>query len=54
MWRPILADPPLCTLAEVRSTLTLDDLLNLAEALDLREHMQARAAKAAEERARRR
>ena len=39
LWRPVLADPPLCTWREVCSSLNIDDLADMHEALDLREDM---------------
>lgn len=37
LFRPIMAEPPLCTLADLKTTLTLDELLDLHEVLDLKE-----------------
>lgn len=33
----------MCTLSELRTTLTIDDLADMHEALDLREHLAAKA-----------
>ena len=35
--RPVMADPPLCTLAELKTILTIDDLADLHEVLNLRD-----------------
>lgn len=37
---------PMCTLTELRTTLTIDDLANMHEAMDLREYLVAKAAAA--------
>lgn len=37
---------PICTLMDLRTSLTLDDLANMHEAMDLREHLAAKAAAA--------
>jgi hypothetical protein len=34
----------MCSLAELRTILTIDDLADMHEALDLREHLAAKAA----------
>ena len=36
LWRPILADPPIYTQADLRTWVTLSDVLDAHEALDLR------------------
>ena len=41
-WRPIMADPPLYSVADVR-TLTLSEMLDANEILDLRNALSARA-----------
>ncbi len=50
LFRPIMAEPPLCTLSDLKTSLTLDDLLDLHEVLDLKEAAaeQARESKANE------
>jgi len=35
--RPTLANPPLCSLAELKTVLTIDDLADMHEALNIRE-----------------
>ena len=37
LMRPVLAQPPLCNLAELKTVLTLDDLADMHEALNVRE-----------------
>jgi hypothetical protein len=44
----------MCSLADLRTILTLDDLADMHEALDLREHLAAKAAAAERERSRQR
>ena len=36
MWAPILADPPIYTLYDLRHWVTLEDVMDAHEALDLR------------------
>jgi hypothetical protein len=36
LWRPILADPPVYTFADLQTWVTLRDVLDAHEALDLR------------------
>jgi hypothetical protein len=48
VFRPILADPPLCSLSDIKTVLTLDDLADLHEALDLKDAIAAKAAEKAE------
>lgn len=43
LWRPILADPPIYTQADLRQWVTLSDVLDAHEALDLREALRERA-----------
>lgn len=43
LFRPILAEPPLCSMADLRTTLTIDDLADLHEILDLKEELAHRA-----------
>ncbi|HEY8358694.1 MAG TPA: hypothetical protein VIL30_14645 [Ramlibacter sp.] len=43
LWRPILADPPLCSIYELKTILTIDDLADLHEAMDLKEATAERA-----------
>lgn len=44
LWRPMLADPPVFTMGDLRTWVTLTDLLDAHEALDLKSAMQERAA----------
>jgi hypothetical protein len=37
LWRPVLADPPLCTWIDLCTKLTIDDVADMHEALDLKE-----------------
>ena len=39
MWlmRPVMADPPLCCISDLRTRLTIDDVADLHELLDLKE-----------------
>lgn len=46
LWRPILADPPLYSVTDLR-TLTLIEVLDANEALDLREAARAKAQRVA-------
>lgn len=43
--RPVLANPPLCTMVELKTTLTIDDLADMHEALNMREAAAAQAQK---------
>lgn len=43
LWRPILAEPQLFTMRDLRAWVTLTDLLDAHEALDLKGAMQERA-----------
>lgn len=43
LWRPMLADPPLFTMRDLREWVTLSDLLDAHEALDLKTAMMERA-----------
>lgn len=45
LWRPVIAEPPLCTLLDLQSKLTIDDLADLHEVLDLKEAIHERARK---------
>ena len=36
LWRPILADPPIYTIADLRTWVTLSDVMDAHEALDLK------------------
>lgn len=38
-----MADPPLCSLGEIKTILTIDDIADLHEILDLKEHLAAKA-----------
>jgi len=42
LWRPMLAEPPLFTMRDLKEWLTLSDLLDAHEALDLKAAMQER------------
>ena len=46
LWRPILADPPIYSLGDLHSWITLGDVMDAHEALDL---VAAREEKAREE-----
>lgn len=46
LWRPILSDPPIYTQADLRQWVTLQDVMDAHEALDLRAAMQEKAAAA--------
>jgi hypothetical protein len=48
IWRPVLAEPPLCTILELKTSLTIDDLADLHEAMDLKEATAERARRNAE------
>lgn len=41
--RPVMADPPLCSLGEIKTVLNIDDIADLHELLDLKEHLAAKA-----------
>lgn len=43
LWRPIVADPPIYTLGDLRSWVTLHDVLDAHEALDLKAAIHERA-----------
>lgn len=43
LWRPILADPPLYTLHDLKTWVTLVDVYDANEALDLKSAMAERA-----------
>lgn len=43
LWRPIISDPPLYTMRDVKEWVTLTDLLDAHEALDLKGAMAERA-----------
>jgi hypothetical protein len=44
LWRPILSDPPIYTQADLRSWVTINDVLDAHEALDLRGAIAEKAA----------
>lgn len=44
LWRPILSDPPIYTQADLRQWVTLSDVMDAHEALDLKAAMQEKAA----------
>ena len=44
MWRPLLSDPPMLTMRDLNEWVTIKDLLDAHEALDLKAAMQERAA----------
>jgi len=52
IWRPVIRG--MCTLSDLKSTLSIDDLADMNEALDLQDAIEADAAKAAEQKAKRR
>jgi hypothetical protein len=39
--RPVMADPPLCTLVDLKTVLTIDDLADFHEVLNAREAANA-------------
>lgn len=43
LWRPTLAEPPMCTARDLNEWVTLVDLLDMHEALDLKEAMMETA-----------
>ncbi|MFY0735614.1 hypothetical protein [Aurantimonas sp. NFXS3] len=43
MWRPVISEPPLCTPGDLNQWVTLTDLIDMHEALDLKGAMQQRA-----------
>ena len=43
MWRPLLSDPPMLTMRDLNEWVTIKDLLDAHEALDLKAAMQERA-----------
>jgi len=41
IWKPVLAEPPLCSLKELQDgTYSIDDLADMHEALDLKEALR--------------
>lgn len=51
LWRPIMAEPPLCTLNELRTVYSFVDLLDFNSVLDFQEDLQAKARSEAKRRA---
>ncbi len=45
LWRPIVADPPVYTQADLHRWVTLQDVMDAHEALDLKGAMQEKANK---------
>ncbi len=46
LWRPVIAEPPLCTLKELQDgTYSIEDLADFHEALDLKEALRKKASK---------
>lgn len=43
LWRPILSDPPVYSQADLRQWVTLSDVMDAHEALDLKAAMQEKA-----------
>lgn len=43
LWRPVIAEPPLCTFRDLQTKLSIEDLANLHEVLDLKEAIHERA-----------
>lgn len=41
--RPVMAEPALCSIVDVRTTLTIDDIADLHEILDVKEAVAAKA-----------
>lgn len=52
--RPVLAEPPLCHIADLSTRLTLDMVADLHEAMDLTEALAAKSAEARERASQRR
>lgn len=49
LWRPVLAEPPLCSIRELHDgTYSIDDLADMHEALDLKDELSRRAREQAE------
>ena len=44
LWRPVLADPPMCEFADLTDRLTLDHVADMHEALDLKAALNKRQA----------
>ena len=44
--RPVMCDPPLCTLVDLKTVLDIDDLADFHEVLNIREAMSAAQQKA--------
>ncbi|WP_168990516.1 hypothetical protein [Aureimonas flava] len=42
LWRPVLAEPPIYTLADLRQWVTIADVMDANEALDLKAAMADR------------
>jgi hypothetical protein len=51
LWTPILAEPPLCSLDDLRTRYSLMDLCGFHEALELKSEMHRAAMREAERRA---
>lgn len=45
MWllRPVMAEPPLCSIVDLRTGFTIDDVADLHELLDLKEALAAKS-----------
>jgi hypothetical protein len=43
LWRPIIAEPPLYTMRDLQQWVTLADVMDAHEALDLKSAMRERA-----------
>jgi len=39
--RPVLAEPPMCTISELKTTLNIDDLADMHELLNIKEVQNA-------------
>lgn len=48
LWRPCIAEPPLCTMLELNTVWTIDDLADFHEVLDLKEAFHDRARRESE------
>lgn len=48
VWRPVISDPPLCTLRDLETFYSIDRLADFHEVLNLKEAMQDRARQEAE------
>jgi len=54
LMRPVMADPPLCSIADLSTRLTIDMVADLHELLDLKDVLASKSAEAAQRDQRRR